>query len=149
MTKFNSLLKYAAILLFAFISFSGYAQNLNMRKYSGQLINPADNKPITDVVIFSSKTIASAVPDSSGKFTLITPLGSILQTDKAIPGYTPIIITEKNSQVITANDYQNNISKTESPYFKVVSESEKTWLPLKSTIVDVNIAGIIANVSVK
>lgn len=138
----------SAIILIA-ISTVAFGQNMNFRLYRGQILNPASNKSVPDVVVYSSKTQASVLSDLEGKFAIITPLGSILNTDTIIPGFIPIIVTENNSSAFHSNINYGNSENSSSPYFEVVSESEKAWMPLNSTIVDVNIAGIIASVSVK
>ena len=149
MKKLYSFIKLSLSILLLVISVNIEAQNNEYRNYSGQLLNPQTQNPIVGVTISTSTNISTAITGDDGKFSIIAPIGSILITDRPIMGLTPIMITEANSKPLVIETNNMTLDQSQSPYFQVISDSKKAWLPLESTIVDVNIAGIIANVSVK
>ncbi len=69
---------------------------------------------------------------------------------RVVATFMIISLTACSQNTLNSQTFENEKDKCLSPYFIVLAENSETeQLPLKSTGVDVNIAGVIADVKVK
>ncbi|NDV59415.1 VIT domain-containing protein [Bacteroides sp. 519] len=132
------------ILLLLFITVTTYAQDI--RLVSG-VIKDNDGEPIIGVSVQQVGGTNATITNLDGYYEIEAPLGSKLRISYIGMNTTEMVVTEDNSKPVKRLP-NNTLSKSESPYFQVFSESKDASMPLKKTDVTVNIAGVIADVKV-
>jgi len=147
-----------------------------MRVVSG-VIKDNDGEPIIGVTVQEKGTTNATMTDLDGYYQIVAPLGSKLEFRLIGMKPSEMVITTSNSKPSTGvtktikpvipelkakepakEEPRREPKKTAtsredqslSPYFMVKSNSpDEAWMPLKKTDVEVNIAGVIADVCVK
>lgn len=157
------------ILLFLSISTVAFAQE--MRVVSG-VINDSNGEPIIGVSVVQKGTTNGTTTDLDGFYELRAPLGSTISFSFLGMKPSEMVVTTSNSKPVSSlspvinpengnekNKQKEQIKQKEitpsregqslSPYFLIKSDSLKNAsMPLKNTNVEVNIAGVIADVRV-
>jgi len=167
-------IKALNILFLLFICAVTFSQDI--RIVSG-IIKDSEGYPIPGVSVLQKGTTNGTITDMNGYYEIKVPLGGKLQFTYVGMKTSEMIVTESNSKLIS--DYEqaekkkglllgkeedkpdrkekdlqiigNKEDQSLSPYFLIKSDSlnEAPRMPLKKTDVDVNIAGVIADVCVK
>ena len=164
------------LLLFVVFTIPAFSQTKEMRTISG-ILRDASGEEVIGASIVEEGTANGTMTDIDGYYELNVPLGSTIKvsyigmkprsmkvtTKNSIPyaGFNisqvrppvtaPITTPETGAnEPVRIEKDNNDPNKTLSPYFLVKTNGEsQASLPLKSTDVVVNIAGVIADVSVK
>lgn len=129
------------------------------RVVKGTLTDPESGLPMPGVNVVIKGSVAGTVTDINGNYEIEAPIGSTLvfsfvgySTKEILVG--PEVENSPNSNAASTKVFRHSIpddpEKTLSPYFFIKSDDPALdQMPLKSTSANVNIAGVIADVTVK
>jgi TonB-linked SusC/RagA family outer membrane protein len=143
------------LLILLLICFAAQAQT-PARVVRGKLTDPHDGSPLPGVNVVIKGTTIGTVTDVNGNYMIEAPIGSTLVF--SFIGYAtrelPVTAdTGDENAPGTQKRFSHRIpddpEKTLSPYFFVMSDNpDVDQMPLKSTSASVNIAGVMADVTV-